>query len=113
VQSVSSAIDRNVTVKTLNDPKLDYPSFFKVIEGVQRDVRPNFSNFFVEPDEKFRKILVPFSFVVIDHEIALFEVPNKQFKLAFSTMDGQIIRVLEELFWELWQNSTSLNVPDW
>jgi predicted transcriptional regulator len=113
IQSISCALERNVKINTLNDPKLDYPAFFKLIEGIHRDIRPNIANFFVDPEKKFRSANVPLSFIVIDNEITLFEVPNSTFRAAFLSTDKQIVKVLSELFWEIWQQSKSLNVPSW
>ncbi len=113
IQGVSNALDRNIKVNTLNDTKLDYPGFFKLIEGIHRDIRPSVANFFVEPDKHYRSVQVPFSFIVIDKEVALFEIPNKQFRMAFVTTDKQIVKSITEFFWELWEQSKSLGVPNW
>jgi hypothetical protein len=113
LQSVSNAIERVVKVKTLNDSKLDYPRFFKLIEEIHRDIRSSFAKFFVDADKNYRLMNVPFSFIVVDGELTVFEVPSRQFKVAFVSTDPQIVKALTELFWELWHDSKTLNVPGW
>jgi predicted transcriptional regulator len=113
IQSVSVALERGIEVNTLNDPKLDYPSFFKLIEEVRREIRSGLTKFFVDADKHYRQTPVPVSFIIIDNEMALFEVPSLQFKIAFASTDRQTIKVLTEYFWDLWQQSKSLNVPKW
>ena len=113
IQSLAYALERNVKLKTLNDTQLDYPAFFKLIEVVHRDIRPSISNFFIDANKHYRSVDVPLSFIVIDDEITLFEIPNKQFKTAFVSVDTSIVASLTRFFWELWNQSTSLNVPNW
>jgi DNA-binding transcriptional ArsR family regulator len=113
IQSISVALERGIEVNTLNDPKLDYRSFFKLIEGVHREIRPGLAKFFVDADKHYRQTPVPVSFIIIDNETALFEVPSLQFKIAFASTDRQTIKVLTEYFWDLWQQSKSLNLPKW
>jgi predicted transcriptional regulator len=110
LQSISNAIERNVKINTLSDPKLDYPSFFKFIKGMKKEIRPSLAKFFINPDKRHRQCSIPISLIIIDDEIALFEVPNKQFKMAVISSDKQIIKVLTDYFKELWHQSNNLNI---
>ena len=112
IQSLTFALERKIKLKTLNDTNLDYPTFFKLIVGTLRNFRPNISKFFVDAENSYRSVAVPLSFIIIDGELALFEIPNKQFKTAFVSMDKEVVGCLSAFFVELWNQSASLNVPN-
>ena len=110
VQSLIFALQRNVKLKTITSEKIDLANL-KMLAGFVRNIRPVFLKFFLGGESNYRWGEVPMSFVVIDGEIAIFEIPNKEFKLAFVSADKEVAKPLTRLFMELWNQSQVLKMP--
>jgi hypothetical protein len=54
---------------------------------------------------------IPFSFIIVDDEITIFEIPDKEFQIAFVSTDKQVSKSLSHLFWETWKESKILRIP--
>ncbi len=109
IQRLIYALDRNVKVKTVTSSKVDFGDIVKLLGDAIFYVRPNMVKF-LSGKGNYKSGVVPFSLMVIDNEITVFEIPNKEFKSAFVCMDKQTVGMLSELFWEVWNNSQTLHV---
>jgi DNA-binding HxlR family transcriptional regulator len=113
IQSIVYALERNVKLKTITSTEVDFSAFIKLVGGFLRNIRPSLIKFSIGGDNNYRSGNVPLSFVVIDDKIALFEIPNKQFKMAFVSNNKNTVKHLSGLFLELWNQSQKLHVPSW
>ncbi len=109
IQRLIYALDRNVKVKTVTSSKVDLAGILKLLGDALHNIRPNMMKFLIGKSN-YKTGDVPFSLAVIDNEIAVFEIPNKQFKSAFVCIDRQTVRILAGLFWELWNQSEALHI---
>jgi hypothetical protein len=53
---------------------------------------------------------VPLSFILVDNEIGVFEIPSDEFKMAFYTTDRQIMKLLSDFFLGIWNKSNKLRL---
>jgi DNA-binding transcriptional ArsR family regulator len=111
IQSIVYALDRNVRLKTVTSEKIDFLAFIKLSGGFIRNIRPNLVKFSIGAANNFRSGDVLLSFVVIDEEITIFEIPNDKFRIAFISTDKKTVRVLSNFFGELWNQSRKLPLP--
>jgi len=111
VQSIVFALQRDIKIRTITSEKLEFSSFVKLLGGFVRSLRPNSLKFVVGGENNYRSGEVPLSFIIIDNEIAVFEIPNKEFKLAFVSTDEEVIKIMSRLFWEIWNQSRTLHMP--
>ena len=110
IQSIIFALQRNVKVKTITNEKVDFSTFIKLIGSFLRNIRPNPLKL-VTGGENYRIGNVAFSFIVIDGELAIFEIPDKEFQLAFVSTDKEVVKSISHLFWETWKESKTLRIP--
>jgi hypothetical protein len=110
VQSIIFALQRNVKVKTITNEKVDFSSFIKLVGGFLKNIRPNALKF-VAGQDNYRVGDVPFSFIIVDDEITIFEIPDKEFQLAFVSTHKEVANSLSHLFWETWKASKTLRIP--
>ena len=108
MQRLSYVLERNVNVKSVTSSKIDLAGAMKLLGDALFSIRPNFLKF-LGSKANYRYGDVPLSLIIIDGEITVFEIPDKQFKAAFVTMDKEIVRILSGLFWELWKQSQTLS----
>ncbi len=111
VQSLVSALQRNVKIKSITSERVDFSSFIKLVGGFMRNIRPTSLKFFLGGENNYRSGDVPLSFIVIDGEITVFELPNSEFRTAFVSTDKETGKILSHLFWELWNRSQILPMP--
>jgi len=111
IQSIVYALDRNVKLKTLTSEKIDFAAFIKLSGSLLRNIRPNLMRFSLSAGNNYRIGEVPLSFVVVDEEITIFEIPNNQFKMAFVSTDKKTVKLLSGYFTELWNQSSRLRFP--
>ena len=110
IQSIVYALERNVKLKTITSAEVDFSAFIKLAGGFLRNIRPNLIKFSIGGDSNYRSGDVPLSFVVIDDEIAIFEIPTKHFRTAFVSNNKKTVKILSGLFLELWNQSQKLHV---
>jgi hypothetical protein len=110
VQSIIFALQRNVKIKTITNEKVDFSAFIKLIGGFLKNIRPNALKLVVGQDN-YRVGDIPFSFIIVDDEITIFEIPDKEFQIAFVSTDKQVSKSLSHLFWETWKESKILRIP--
>jgi DNA-binding transcriptional ArsR family regulator len=103
-QNIMLAFQRHVKFKAVISKRLNFSGFLKILASMARDIRPN-SLYLLFRNMDTRMGDVPLSFVVIDNEIAVFEIPSEEFKIAFYTVDKKIVDTLSEFFLGLWNNS--------
>jgi sugar-specific transcriptional regulator TrmB len=111
VQSIVFALQRDIKIKTITSEKMDFSGFIKLLGGFVRSLRPNSLKFVVGGENNYRSGDVQLSFMIIDNEITVFEIPNKEFKLAFVSTDKEVVKILSSLFWEIWKKSKALHMP--
>jgi len=111
VQCIIFALQRNVKVKTITNEKVDFTSFIKLVGGFLKNIRPNALKLVAERDN-YRIGDVPLSFIIVDNEITIFEIPDKEFQLAFTSTDKEVAKSLCHLFWETWKKSRTLRIPN-
>lgn len=111
VQSIVFALQRDIKIKTITSEKMDFSGFIKLLGGFVRSLRPNSLKFVVGGENNYRSGDVQLSFMIIDNEITVFEIPNKEFKLAFVSTDKEVVKILSSLFWEIWNQSRTLHMP--
>ena len=109
IQSLVYALDRNVRVRTVTSSKVDLAGVFKLLGDALLNIRPNMMKFLIGRGN-YKTGDVSFSLMVIDNEIAVFEIPNKQFKSAFVCVDKQTVRTLAGVFSELWNQSEAMHI---
>jgi hypothetical protein len=110
IQNIIFALQRNVKIKTITNEKVDFSSFIKLIGGFLKNIRPNALKL-VAGRENYRIGEVPLSFIIIDNEITVFEIPDKEFQLAFVSTDREVTKSLSHLFWETWKDSKTFRIP--
>ena len=110
VQSILFALQRNVKIKTITNEKIDFSAFIKLIGGFLKNIRPNALKF-VAGRENYRVGDVPLSLIIIDSEVTIFEIPDKEFQLAFVSTNREVAKSLSHLFWETWKESKMLRIP--
>ena len=110
VQSIVLALQRNVKIKTITNEKIDFSAFIKLIGIFLKNIRPNPLKF-VAGRDNYRVGNIPFSFIIVDDEITIFEIPDKEFQLAFVSSDKEVAKNLSNLFWETWKESKTLRIP--
>ena len=111
IQSLVYALDRNVKLRTITSEKIDFAAFIKLSGGFLRNIRPSLMKFSLGAGSNYRTGSVPLSFTVIDQDIAIFEIPNDHFKMAFVTTDKKTLKLLSTFFGELWNRSPKLRLP--
>ena len=111
VQSIIYALQRNVKLKSITSEKVDFPSFIKLLVRFVRNIGPHALKFVAGGENNYKSGDVPLSFIVIDGEITIFEIPNNEFKAAFVSTDKEVGKIMSHLFWELWNGSQILHIP--
>jgi hypothetical protein len=111
IQSLVYALDRNVKLRSLTSEKMDFAVFIKLSGSFIRNIRPNLTRLSLGAGSNYRTGHVPLSFVLIDQEIAIFEIPNESFKMAFVSTDKKTLKLLSVFFGELWNKSPKLRLP--
>jgi hypothetical protein len=111
VQSIVFALQRNVKIKTITNEKIDFSAFIKLIGFFLKNIRPNPLKF-VAGRDNYRVGSIPFSFIIVDDEVTIFEIPDKEFQLAFVSSDKEVAKGLTNLFWETWKESKTLRIPN-
>ncbi len=111
IQSILIALERNIKIKTITSEKVDYSGFMKLLGGFAKSFRPNSLKFIIGGENNYRSGTVPLSFMMVDNEIAIFEIPEDEFKLGFVSTDKEIVNTLSRLFQEIWSKSKALHLP--
>ena len=110
VQSIIFALQRNITIKTITSEKVDFSGFVKLLGSFVRNLRPNALKFVVGGENNYRSGNLPLSFMIVDNEISVFEIPDDKFRLAFVSTDKEVVKSLCSLFWEIWNQSRKLHM---
>ena len=92
VQSIIFALQRDVKVKTITNERADFSSFIKLIGSFLKNIRPNTLKL-VAGRDNYRIANVPLSFIIVDNELTIFEIPDKEFQLAFVSTDKEVCKV--------------------
>jgi hypothetical protein len=111
VQSIIFALQRDVKIKTITSEKVDFSGFINLLSTFARSFRPNALKFVVGGENNYRSGDVPLSFIIVDDEIAVFEIPDKEFRFAFVSTDKEVVKILSRLFREIWNQSRKLRIP--
>ena len=111
IQSIIFALQRDIKIKTVTSEKVDLTGFIKLLGGFVKSFRPNTLKFIIGRENNYRSGDVPLSFMIIDDEIAVFEIPDNEFRLAFVSTDKEVVTILARLFREVWNKSSTLHVP--
>jgi hypothetical protein len=111
IQSIIFALQRDIKIKTITSEKVDFTGFIKLLSGFVRNFRPNALKFIVGGENNYRSGDVPLSFIIVDDEIAVFEIPDNEFRLAFVSSDKEVVIILARLFREIWSKSKTLHIP--
>ncbi len=109
-QSLVQAVQRGVELKSVTDKRLNLPQFLKLIGGLLRNIRPNLLKHYLTNRGDYRIGTVPISFSLIDKEIVVFEVPTKEFRIAFVSDDKEVLKVFYNIFWKIWKNSQEIDL---
>ena len=112
VQSIVYALQRDIKIKTITSEKVDFSGFIKLLGGFVRSFRPSTLKFFIGGENNYRSGDVPLSFMIVDNEIAVFEIPDKDFRLAFVSTDKEVVKILCRLFRDIWNQSKTLHMPN-
>lgn len=107
-QSLMQAVLRDIELKSITNKELNIPQFMKLIGGLTRNLRPSLLKI-VDLAEKmgnFRIGNVPVSFIMMDGEIVVWELPTKDFEMAFISQEKWILEIFENYFWKLWKASS-------
>jgi predicted transcriptional regulator len=99
--SLLSSIQKGVRIKSISNIGLNLTALFGLLKTMIGTIRPK-SLLKSLGNADYRMGEVPMSFIIIDNEIGVFEIPSEDFKMAFCTSDRQIIKALSELFDGLW-----------
>ena len=110
VQSMVFALQRNIKIKTITNEQVDFSGFIKLLGGFVRNFRPKALNV-VDRENNYRSGDVPLSFIIVDDEITVFEITDKEFRFAFVSTDKEVVKVLSRLFHEIWNQSGTLRIP--
>jgi hypothetical protein len=110
VQSIIFALQRNITIKTITSEKVDFSGFVKLLGSFVRNLRPNALKFVVGGENNYRSGNLQLSFMIVDNEISVFEIPDDKFRLAFVSTDKEVVKSLYSLFWEIWNQSRKLHM---
>ena len=111
VQSIIFALQRDIKIKTITSEKVDFSGFIKLLGGFVRSLRPNALKFVIGGENNYRSGDVPLSFMIVDNETAVFEIPDNEFRLAFVSTDKEVVKILSRLFREIWNQSKTLHMP--
>jgi predicted transcriptional regulator len=110
IQSIIIALERDVKIKTITSEKVDFSGFIKLLGGFVGSMRPSAFKFVVGGENNYRSGNIPLSFMIVDNEITIFEIPDDKFRLAFVLCDKEVVKVLGVLFWEIWNQSKTLHI---
>jgi hypothetical protein len=111
VQSIVFALQRDIKIKTITSERVDFSGFIKLLSRFMSNIRPNVLKFVIGGENNFRSGDVPLSFLIVDGEITVFEIPDKEFRLAFVSTDKEVVKILSRLFWEIWKQARALHMP--
>ena len=111
IQSIIFGLQRDIKIKTITSEKVDFTGFIKLLSGFVRNFRPNAMKFIIGGENNYRSGNVPLSFMIVDGEIAVFEIPDNEFRLAFVSTDKKVVTILARLFQEIWNKSKTLRIP--
>jgi sugar-specific transcriptional regulator TrmB len=111
VQSIVFALQRDIKAKTITSESVDFSSFIKLLGSFMRNIRPDTLKFVLGGENNYRSGDVPLSFMIVDGEITVFEIPDREFRVAFVSTDKEIEKILSRLFWEIWKQSKALHMP--
>lgn len=111
IQCIIFALQRDVKIKTITSEKVDFSGFIKLLGGFVRSLRPSALKFVIGGENNYRSGDFPLSFMIVDDEITVFEIPNNEFRLAFVSTDKEIVKILACLFKEIWNQSKTLHIP--
>ena len=110
-QSLVEALQRGVELKSITDKNLNLPRFLKLIGSFLRNINPNLLKHYLSGRGRdFRIGEVPISFSIIDNETVVFEIPTKEFKIAFLSKDKAVLKVFSDIFWKNWKNSPAFDI---
>jgi predicted transcriptional regulator len=110
VQSIIFALQRNIKIKTITSEQVDLSGFIKLLGGFMRNFRSNTLNV-VDGENNYRSGDIPLSFMIVDDEITVFEIADKEFRFAFVSTDKEVVKMLSRLFHEVWNQSRTLSIP--
>jgi len=110
VQCVVFALQRGIKIKAITSEKVNFSGFVKLLGGFVRSFRPSALKFVIGGENNYRSGDVPLSFMIVDNEIAVFEIPDNEFRVAFVSTDKEVLKILTGLFWEIWHKSRTLHI---
>ena len=111
IQSIIFALQRNIKIKTITSKKVDFIGFVKLLGAFVRSFPPNALKFITGSENNYRSGDVPLSFIIVDNEIVVFEIPDNEFRLAFVSTDKEVVTILARLFQKIWSQSNKLHIP--
>lgn len=111
IQSLIQAINRDVKLKSITDKQINFANFFQLLSIFIKNIRPNLIKFY-RNNYNYKVGYVPFSFLIIDNKYCLFELPSNEFQIAFILTEEDCMKILSNYFWEIWNRSESMKIPD-
>jgi DNA-binding PadR family transcriptional regulator len=108
-QSMIQALQRGVKLKSVTDKRLNLPQFLKLIGGLLRNINSNLLKYYLTSKD-YRIGDIPISFSIVDNEVVVFELPTKEFEMAFLSKDKTVLKVFHDIFWKIWKNSPVFDV---
>jgi DNA-binding transcriptional ArsR family regulator len=109
-QSLIHAVERGVELRTVTSKDVKLLEFMKLVMGFVRRLRSDVLKLYGKVDN-YRIGNVSLSFVVVDREVVIFELPSEEFKLAFLSRNKVVVEGFYESFLELWNASSKFPSP--
>jgi len=109
IGSLLNALNRGVILKTITNKRLDLSNLFKILTKIITNIRPNnIKTILKQPDNKIADVMM--SFIVIDDKLSIYELPTKDFTIAFNFTDEKAAKQLTNLFEEIWDSAEELHI---
>ncbi|MEM2272831.1 MAG: hypothetical protein QXX56_01270 [Candidatus Bathyarchaeia archaeon] len=111
-QSLMQAVLRGIELKSVTSEKINLPEVIKLISGFVRGTRSNLLEVLslAAKTGNYRVGNVPTSFMVVDDEVVLWELPTEKFELAFISRNKALIEAFKKHFWSLWDTASKMPI---
>ena len=112
-QSLMYAVARNVELRSVTNEALNLPHFMKLLGSFARNIRPNILKILgiAGKMDNYRVGNVPTSYLIVDGETVVWELPTESFEMAFISRDRRVLETFKNNFWTLWKTASPLPLP--
>jgi len=112
-QSLIHAVARNVELRSVTSEALNLPQFMKLLGSFARNIRPNILKIpsIAGKMDNYRVGNVPTSYLIVDGETVVWELPTESFEMAFISRDRRVLETFKNNFWTLWKTASPLPLP--